>query len=245
MYPDTTNEGGSEPLLDEQTTSSQNQSGERREGSSDGEGGSDGERAVSEANAEGGSDDGLGRRGFLRAAGATAAAAGGAVAGSEETDAQEQVFRFGGEVAAWNAREPAEFEGDQNPTIELQAGTEYEFWFENIDGEPHNMTIQDDAGSNVEQSTLISAEGETASVTFTATPEMTTYICTIHPATMVGDLEVVGGEEGGGDAGGGIGDEFKLGVVAAALVIAFVSPLLFAMFLFSRRGGRGGGETPA
>lgn len=179
------------------------------------------------------------RRAFVRATGATAAAGTAAVMGTDEATAQAQTYEFGGEVAAWRGRTPSEIEGEDNPTIELQAGEEYEFWFENIDGAPHNITMQDADGNTIVQSDLVQEEGATASVTFTATPEMAQYICTIHPTTMVGDVEVTGELEGAG--GGGI--SLPTALFATALVLAFVSPLLFAFFLFSRGGGRGGGET--
>ena len=177
------------------------------------------------------------RRSFVRAAGGTVAAGTAAAAGAEEAAAQAETYRFGGEVAAWHPR----WEGasDQtNPTVELQAGTQYEFWFENLDGAPHNMTIQDAEGNTVVQSQLVTGEGSTASVTFTATPQMAQYICTVHPTTMVGDLNVVG-EAGGG--GGGIPTRSL--VLLAGLVLAFVSPLLFAIFLFSRDRDTGGETT--
>jgi hypothetical protein len=189
-----------------------------------------------------GTDDGVTRRTFLKTTGATAAAAGTVVAGSSGAEAQTQTYRFGGEVAAWQGRSPSAIEGASNPTIELQAGQEYEFWFENLDGAPHNMTIQDAEGSTIVQSELIREEGATASVTFTATPAMAQYICTIHPTTMVGDVNVVG-EAGGGEGGGGFQIGFQTAVFAAAILLAFVSPLLFAVFLFSRRGGSGGETT--
>ncbi|NHN58746.1 MULTISPECIES: plastocyanin/azurin family copper-binding protein [Halorussus] len=187
-----------------------------------------------------GEGGGMTRRSFVRAAGGTAAAAGAAAAvGADEAAAQSETYRFGGEVAAWHGRAPAAIEGQDNPTIELEAGTEYEFWFENIDGAPHNITMQDSEGNTIAQSSLVSSEGATASVTFTATPQMTQYICTIHPTTMVGDVEVTGELEGGG---GGI--PTRMLVLAAGVVLAFISPLLFALFLFSR-DREAGGETTA
>lgn len=190
-----------------------------------------------------GTDDGVTRRTFLKTTGATAAAAGTAVAGSSEAEAQAQTYRFGGEVAGWHGRAPPAIEGETNPSVELQAGQEYEFWFENLDGAPHNMTIYDAEGNAIVQSELVSEEGATASVTFTATSAMAQYICTIHPTTMVGDVNVVG-ETGGGEGGGGFQIGFRTAVFVTAMVLAFISPLLFAVFLFSRRGGSGG-ETPA
>jgi len=208
---------------------------------------SDGERVSErEAAAEGAdtrtksdAEEGVTRRGFVRkAAGATAAAGAAGVVASDDAAAQTTTYRFGGEVAAWNGREPSDIADAENPTIELQAGQEYEFWFENIDGEPHNMTIQDGNGSAVVQSSLITSQGGTASVTFTATSQMSQYICTIHPTTMVGDLNVTGQvEEGGG------GPSLRVLLLASAVLLAFVSPLLFALFLFSRRQGPGGETT--
>jgi len=188
-------------------------------------------------------DDGVTRRAFVRTSGA-AAGMGASALLADDAAAQSQTYRFGGEVAAWQARQPSAIEGQSNPTIELQAGQEYEFWFENIDGAPHNITIQDADGNAIVQSELITEEGATASVTFTATPRMTTYICTIHPTTMVGDLNVTGQVEGGGEGGGLLGTmPFGAAVVLGVIALALVSPVLFALFLFSRGGDRGGGET--
>jgi len=179
------------------------------------------------------------RRTFMRATGATAAGAAG-IAASEDAAAQEtRTYRFGGEVQAWQGREPGEIEGESNPTIELEVGQEYEFWFENLDGAPHNIAILDGDGNSIVQSDNISEEGATTSVTFTATSEMAEYICTIHPTTMVGELNATGQAEG---EGGGL----SLGVLllASGVALAFISPLLFALFLFSR-GRNQGDETTA
>ncbi|MFC4450113.1 cupredoxin domain-containing protein [Halorussus aquaticus] len=176
------------------------------------------------------SDDGVTRRSFIRTTGATAAAGATVAAGSDDASAQAQTYRFGGEVAAWHGRAPPEIEGETNPSVELQAGNEYEFWFENLDGAPHNITIQDAQGNVIAQSELIQEEGATASVTFTATPQAAQYICTIHPTTMVADVNVTGELEGGQG-----GPSIESLALVGALALAFVSPLLFALFLFSRR----------
>lgn len=190
--------------------------------------------------------DGLTRRSFVRASGAVAAAGTGGLLAADAA-AQAQTYRFGGEVAAWQGRQPASIEGQSNPTIELQAGREYEFWFENIDGQPHNIVIQDADGNAIVESELVTEEGATTSITFTATPRMTTYICTVHPTTMVGDLTVTGqveGGDGGEEGGGPLGDiPFGALVVLGVIALALVSPVLFALFLFSRGGDRGGEET--
>ena len=181
------------------------------------------------------------RRSFVKTAGATAAAAGATAAGAGEAEAQAQTqtYRFGGEVAGWHGRAPPAIEGQTNPSVELQAGQEYEFWFENLDGAPHNIAIRDAEGNTIVESETISEEGATASVTFTATSSMAQYVCIVHPTTMVGTVNVTGEASGGG---GGISP--RVALFAAGVVLAFLSPLLFAVFLFSRRGGNEG-ETPA
>jgi plastocyanin len=55
----------------------------------------------------------------------------------------------------------------------------------------------------------VSEQGATQTLRFVATPEITTYICTIHPTTMVGDVEIQddgGGGGGNGGNGGGSGN---------------------------------------
>lgn len=185
------------------------------------------------------SDDAVTRRTFVRATGATAATAGAAVVGSDEAAGQAETYEFGGEVPGWQGRTPSEIEGEDNPTIELEAGTEYELWFENIDGAPHNIAVQDAEGNTLAESDTVSEEGATASITFTATPEMVQYICIIHPTTMVGDLEVTGEFEGAEESGG---ISLLILLMASAVVLAFLSPILFAVFLFSR-GREGEGTT--
>jgi plastocyanin len=197
----------------------------------------------------------ISRRGFIRATGATASAgvttatigvtsatAGVNTATVGAASAQAQTYRFGGETQAWQGRAPSAIEGQENPTLELEAGRESEIVWENLDGAPHDFTIQDSEGTNLEQSEQIDQQGETASLTYTATPEMAQYICTIHPNSMVGDIEVSGGAESdGSESEDGTGLPLWSMLMLGAVVLAFVSPLLFALFLFSRR--RESGET--
>ncbi|WP_226010860.1 PQQ-dependent sugar dehydrogenase [Halomicrobium salinisoli] len=136
------------------------------------------------------------RRRFLQAAGATALA-GGAGFGMAQEDAT--TYRFGGEVAGWQGRAPSEIEGETNPTIELEAGTEYEVVWENLDGQPHDFVIQDDQGNDLVGTEITEEEGATLSFTFTASEEMAQYICTVHPTTMIGDIEMAGGDGGAMD----------------------------------------------
>lgn len=178
------------------------------------------------------------RRRFLAAAAGTAVAA----AASQGASAQAETYRFGGEVQAWRGEAPTAIEGEDNPTLELEAGTEYEVVWENLDGAPHNFTIQDANGAEIVSTDTFSEEGATHRLTFTATDEMAQYICTIHPSTMVGDIEIAGGGQAGGGDSGPSPDVLLL---ATAIGAAILSPLAFALFLFSRRDEerRGGPQT--
>ncbi|WP_336024681.1 PQQ-dependent sugar dehydrogenase [Halobellus salinisoli] len=106
---------------------------------------------------------------------------------------QSQTIELDGDTAAWIGRAPESIAGTENPTLELEAGQEYEITWENVDGQPHNIAIQDSEGENIEATETISEQGATQTLSFTASREMTTYICEVHPTTMVGDVSVGGG----------------------------------------------------
>ena len=199
------------------------------------------------------------RRRFLKAAAAT-----GALAGLNATvlaqGQNEEVIALGGLTSGWlGYRVPGEAaeEVPANPTLNLQTGTTYTLLWRNVDGQPHNIAIQDSQGENLQvleplsvptdvfeevngtavnesvslnvsdgnvtgvstgnmtggnmtgnmtgqQSTeslvseteIISEQGAVQGVRFTASEEMATYICLVHPNTMVGDVALEGGNGG-------------------------------------------------
>lgn len=98
-------------------------------------------------------------------------------------------LRFGGITSGWKGREPQAIVDISNPTLRLQEGAEYTFWWENVDGAPHNVIIENEAGDNLVQTEIISSG--TQSVTFTAQSEMASYYCEVHPVSMRGPVEVV------------------------------------------------------
>lgn len=202
------------------------------------------------------------RRRFLKAAAAT-----GVLAGLNATvlaqGQNEEVIALGGKTSGWlGYRLPGEATatGSANPALELQAGTTYTLLWQNVDGQPHNIAIQNSQGENLQvleplsveadvfqqvnetsgnesislnvsdgnitgvstgnmtggnmtgnqtgqQSTeslvakteIISEQGAVQGVRFTATEEMATYICLVHPNTMVGDVSVQAGDGGMGN----------------------------------------------
>lgn len=113
-------------------------------------------------------------------------------AGSEEN--VTQTFIFDGETSGWIAQSPSGIEGEENPTLELEAGETYNFTWVNTDGRPHNVVITDGDGNNVVRTEVISGEGGKQSVVFTAPESGGTYYCEVHPGSMRGQIEIVEGE---------------------------------------------------
>lgn len=72
----------------------------------------------------------------------------------------------------------------------LEEGTEYTLVWENGDGLQHNFAIEDENGEDLLATDLMSQQGETQSVTFTASAEMAEYYCQVHPTSMRGSIEV-------------------------------------------------------
>ncbi|APW99485.1 hypothetical protein CHINAEXTREME_17690 [Halobiforma lacisalsi AJ5] len=101
-------------------------------------------------------------------------------------------FRFLGDASAWQGEAPDGIAGEENPTLSLEAGAEYELVWENADGLQHNFAIEDEDGSDLQASELLGEEGATQTVTFTATAEMSEYYCQVHPGSMRGSIEVEG-----------------------------------------------------
>lgn len=97
---------------------------------------------------------------------------------------------FDGRVSGWLATSPDSIAGTNNPTLQLQEGAEYTFTWNNTDGAPHNVVIENQSGDTTYVSTEIITSGS-QSETFTAEAGMATYYCEVHPSSMRGDVEIV------------------------------------------------------
>ena len=113
----------------------------------------------------------------------------------DEEDGDAHSFELEGTTGGWVGVAPGEIDGEENPTLSLVAGEEYEITFENVDGAPHNLRILDDEDEVLESTEDVEDEGDTATVSFTASEEMAAYDCGIHSNTMRGDLDVEDEEE--------------------------------------------------
>lgn len=129
------------------------------------------------------------RRHFLRSLGAGAALGLPGVGSTQETTTIE----LRGQIGGWEGVSPANIEEVENPTLSLSPGTDYTIVWKNVDGTPHNVVIADADETQLVRSNIVSERGATQRVEFTATEEMATYSCEIHPSTMRGAV-TTGGE---------------------------------------------------
>ena len=85
-----------------------------------------------------------------------------------------------------------DIDGERNPTLVLEDGGEYTFEWTNADNMLHDLQIWDADEDVVDD--LISDEtdvdGETVSLTFTASADMAYYVCSYHQVQQIGELVV-------------------------------------------------------
>ncbi|AGB37421.1 cupredoxin domain-containing protein [Natronococcus occultus] len=98
---------------------------------------------------------------------------------------------FDGRTSGWVGIEPEAIADEQNPTLILQAGEEYEIGWTEGDGTRHNIEIWDENGDVVEdyETDLTDDPGDDQLLSITATEEMAAYRCRPH-GSMEGEIRV-------------------------------------------------------
>lgn len=127
----------------------------------------------------------VGRRRFL---GLTAAGALAGVASRRGRAQSTRTIELGGRVAGWQGRAPDAIAGEENPTLELEAGVDYRITWTNLDGFGHNIALLDGNGEVLKRTNVMSEQGATQTIEFTAREEMAEYICEPHRASMRGSV---------------------------------------------------------
>lgn len=118
------------------------------------------------------------------------ATAAGDLAGANPEPAE--TFKFVGSVPGWTAQAPQAIQGEQNPTLPIEAGKTYEVVWVNADGAPHNWFMETEDDETLVRSDTIVDAGSWQSVKFVASENMWQYYCQYHPVAMRGDLEFGG-----------------------------------------------------
>ncbi|AGB17499.1 hypothetical protein Halru_2929 [Halovivax ruber XH-70] len=100
-----------------------------------------------------------------------------------------------GITAGWEGLAPSAIEGSTNPTLSLVEGETYEIGWTQGDGAQHNIAIHDESEAVVDdlQTEIVTEPGDDQWLEFEVSSEMVTYICEVHPTTMVGDIELRNG----------------------------------------------------
>lgn len=132
------------------------------------------------------------RRRFLQAVGGLGAV--GLAGMSGPVSAQEEIV-LEGETTGWEGVAPDDIEGETNPALSLVPDEDYVLEWTNADGQGHNFAIVDDDEDVLLSSEIITGVGSTQTVEFTATREMSEYLCEPHPQAMRGDIAIEGEEE--------------------------------------------------
>ncbi len=101
-------------------------------------------------------------------------------------------IEFDAQTPGWVGIEPEEIADEENPTLVLTEGEEYEIGWEEGDGADHNIEIWDENDEVVDdlETEIVQEGGEDQFLEFEASEEMVTYVCEPHEGTMIGDIEV-------------------------------------------------------
>ncbi len=112
----------------------------------------------------------------------------------------DQDIRFDGQTSAWIGLQPSSIEGEENPTLILEAGETYSIGWTEGDGAAHNLELRNDDGEVVDDYTTgdpVSDPGSDETFEFEAQDVMTLYRCQPHPS-MEGEIQIQGPANGGG-----------------------------------------------
>lgn len=112
-----------------------------------------------------------------------------------------------------------DLDGNENPTLRVLPNSEATIYIqpgESAGDVPHNIQV-----GGGEKSDQISAPGDAASVTFHTPPAGSlTYVCTIHPTTMKGTIEITEDLQESSGGGNGVPAPGALAVLGLAALAA-------------------------
>ncbi|MFH5798705.1 hypothetical protein [Haladaptatus sp. CMAA 1911] len=97
-------------------------------------------------------------------------------------------YTLGAKMTGWRGIEPEEINGELNPELKFRPEKSICVRFKNLDGLRHKLVIKNSMEDTLEESPVSSKEGETVSMTFESSQEMTTYICPYYSVQMVGTI---------------------------------------------------------
>ncbi|OIB59306.1 twin-arginine translocation signal domain-containing protein [Natrialba sp. SSL1] len=113
----------------------------------------------------------------------------------------DTVIELDAQTAGWVGIEPEEIADEENPTLTLEDGAQYEIGWEEGDGSTHNIELVDEDDEVVDDYETDEADegGDDQFIEFEATDDIAEYVCRPHEGTMRGTIEIVEAENGEAD----------------------------------------------
>lgn len=130
------------------------------------------------------------RRELLTAVGTSVTAGLTGCTGNGDDGTVTQEIELVARADGWEGVKPPEIEGERNPRITLVAGWKYLLTWENGDGNTHDIRIVTAADESILNSDDSRDRGQSVTVEFTASQEMSEYYCTYHPESMRGSIRI-------------------------------------------------------
>ncbi|WP_394348240.1 cupredoxin domain-containing protein [Natrinema pallidum] len=111
--------------------------------------------------------------------------------GGVEIDPETRI-ELDGQTPGWVGIKPDSIADETNPTLILQEGESYEIGWTTGDGNQHNIAIYDENDDVVDDlvTEQVTEPGDDQWLEFEASSAMVTYICEVHPNSMVADIQV-------------------------------------------------------
>lgn len=95
-------------------------------------------------------------------------------------------YTLGAKKTGWRGIAPKEVREDLNPEIKFRPGKSIRLHWKTLDSAQHKVVIENSLGETLHESETVSGRGETRTLTFESTQEMTTYLCPYYPVQMRG-----------------------------------------------------------
>lgn len=111
---------------------------------------------------------------------------------SSEVEVDPGQIEFEAATNAWVGLAPDSISEEENPTLVLQEGEEYEIGWTEGDDANHNIEIRDSNDEVIDEfeTDEVADPGDDQWLTFDANSDMATYVCDPHEDMMVGDITV-------------------------------------------------------
>lgn len=99
-----------------------------------------------------------------------------------------EAYTLGAKATGWRGIAPEEVRSELNPELKFRPGKSIRLQWKNLDSARHKVVIEDSLGNTLYESEELSHRGETRTMTFGSSQEMTTYRCPYHPVQMRGNV---------------------------------------------------------